>query len=171
MQTTQTGKKRVIVLTLLAAVIVLATVVIYWYSSIQNPTDAYQPKYPVENTPASDIPFAVPNNTDKTDQIIASPQTSEEVPQATSGTLEIIELNQASGFVNARAKATNYSESKCVYQFGSTNARPIIREISGECSGISIPQVEFEKIGTYSLTVTAYNDTSKITATRDIAIR
>lgn len=162
----------------LVFLMVLLLGVAVWWFIFRNtdPAKSYQPQYPESvktelkqgdnksATAADDY-----KNSDNTST--PSSETSNQVPLAKTGNIEIKNLNQKDGFVNVLATVSNFETNKCVYIFNATDSRPVVREISGNCSGVSIPQVEFEMIGTYTLTATAYSGSEKITATKDIDVK
>ncbi len=142
----------------------------YFFYYPQDPTRSYKPQYPQASS-SDERPASTTQQPTKESGTPLDTRVSEDVPVASQGLIDIADLNQKDGFVNARAQVSGFSVVKCVYQFESTGARPVIREQSGGCSGVSIPQVEFEKIGTYTLTVTTYGDTDKLSASKDILVR
>lgn len=153
---------------LIAVVLFVAAASLYYYKTIQKPTDTYDPQFPVSGSTKQ------PQSTVKQDtkeNPTALPEVTENTPTSSNGTITIQDLNQRDGFVNVNVNTASFSTARCVYQFTSEGARPIIKEFQGNCQATSIPQVEFEKIGTYTFTATAYNATEKITVTRDIDIR
>lgn len=98
------------------------------------------------------------------------PDEAESVPQNTAATVTITQLSQLDGEVTASATVANMDVIQCVYSFTSEGARPVVRETRDSCQPISIPAIEFEKIGTYKLTVTVYDSSSKISSSQDINI-
>ena len=162
------NKRTIIVLTLLALLIV-AGVAAYYFVKNQDPTKNYKPMY---DTSTSKDSTQTDNDSVKDNPSQSNlPTTSEEVPSATEGSIKIVQLNQADGYINAKAETANFSTQTCVYQFSSEGARPITRELEGNCAGISIPQAEFEKIGTYTLVVTAYGSDKKISSTQTLNVQ
>lgn len=99
------------------------------------------------------------------------PATPEAVPPNTEAVINITSLTQESGQVLATASTSSFSVGKCVYMFTADGAKPVTRETTGSCDRVSIPEVEFEKIGQYLLTVTAYDNTSKISTTQTIDVK
>lgn len=166
------SKKYAIIAVIVVAVITLG---VLGYNKLNNnnpPENANQPKYPLaqqDDTPSVDP--ANPNDDQKANPPIPSEQVDQPVPVATTGSIAIAELEQANGYINTKATVDNFEATKCVYSFTNANARPVVRETANGCSGVSIPEVEFELIGTYTLTVTAYSTTDKLTATQEIAIQ
>lgn len=171
MQTSKRSSKKVFLIGACTVALLFVGVLAYWwYISQQSPTASYSAKYPVQDV-STDEEDSEGDVNDKASQSTSSNQTSEDVSLSSQGSIAIVDLAQESGFVNALATVSGFSVLKCVYQFESSNARPIVRETAETCSGVSIPQVEFEKIGTYTLTVTAYSESEKITTSREIEIR
>lgn len=151
--------------------LVIGCVVYVVFFTNRDPTTNYNPQYPKSISDNNKSAGDNTNDSTKTTPPALADKTSEDIPVSRLGAVEITNLNQKDGYVNALATITNFSASKCVYLFESDGARPIAREQIGGCSGISIPEVEFEKIGNYTLNVTVYTDTNKITASKDISIR
>lgn len=148
------------------AVVAIGVVLYYLVSSNQSATpNPYQPEYPdsVVTPPNNENETKNPNSVDE--------QTSDEVPPSQVGSITITNLNQKSGYVNALATTSNFTPTQCVYSFSSNGSKPVVREQSGGCTGISIPEGEFDKIGTYTLTVTAYGGGEKLTASADIYVK
>ena len=100
-----------------------------------------------------------------------SNKTNEEIPASSTGALTIATLEQSDGYVNARAEVSNFTPQQCVYSFKIEGGKPVIREQTGSCVSISIPEVEFDRIGVYTLTVTAYAGDEKVTATKEIDVQ
>lgn len=147
-----------------------------WYfvfksSGITTP----QPKYPIVEGKADrnteDTQQTDTNNKEVKSNVPADTKTSQEVPAATTGAIVITEVEQSNGYVNAKAATSNFSSSQCVYSFVAPDSRPVVKEQPGNCSGISVSQNEFDKIGTYTLTVTAYGESGKLEAKKEIYIR
>lgn len=160
------SNKRTYIILLIMALLVAGGLLAYYFYKNQDPTKYYKPMYDTStNTdPQQSSEETVKENPRQSDL----PTTSEDVPAATSGSINIVDLNQADGFVNAKAEVGNFATSTCVYQFTSEGARPVTRELQGQCDGISIPQAEFEKIGNYTLVVTAYSNDQKLSSTPQI---
>lgn len=133
----------------------------YIYILGQDPTKNYTPKYEVKSSKNSSSSTSESDAEKEGVNIDSLPNTTDQVPASSEGTIDIVDLNQATGFVNAKASTANFVATKCVYQFTSDGAKPVVRE-SENCNAISVPQADFEKIGTYSLTVTAYNANMKL---------
>lgn len=153
---------------LIAALLIAAAAGLYYYKTAQKPTDTYDPQFPVSGSTKQPQPNVKQGSKENP---ITLPETTENTPTSSNGTITIEDLNQRDGFVNVNVTTANYSTARCVYQFTSEGARPVIKEFQGSCQATSIPQVEFEKIGIYTFTATAYNATEKITVTRDIDVR
>lgn len=98
-------------------------------------------------------------------------KTSEDIDTSTTGTIEIASFNQSDGYVTVEAKIKDFAAQQCVYTFSIEAGKPVVREQSGSCSKISIPEGEFDRIGVYTLTVTAYADSDKLTTSQEIDIQ
>lgn len=149
--------------TVIVSIVVLTLIIgfaSYWALRSRNPTKDYQPRYSTTSEKEST------ERKSKKEKNVASssplPPKAQDVPLANAGTVSIVELDQSAGFINAKAFVEGFAPQICVYTFLSEGARPITREVQGDCIGISIPQAEFEKIGTYTLTVSVYDAAKKL---------
>lgn len=114
------------------------------------------------------------NATDNPDKQQANPMLdtpNEEIPLSATGNVTITNLNQKNGYVNVLAEVSSFTPSQCVYTFTSDGSKPVIREQNGTCVGVSILEDEFDRIGTYRLTVSVYGDNQKLTTSKDIYIK
>lgn len=97
--------------------------------------------------------------------------TSDEVPVASDLTVSISQVRQADGHVSASARVN--SDGTCVFQFDpSDGSRPVVREAtagSGACS-VSIPEVEFALLGSWTLRTTLYDGSGKAQDSTDVTI-
>ncbi|MCB9822872.1 hypothetical protein H6800_01190 [Candidatus Nomurabacteria bacterium] len=159
---TKINNKKATIIIVIAVLLLLVGALAYYLFRSEDPTNDYKPLYET----ASDREADSSNDNKAKDDTSQSttPSTSEEVPSSPSGSVRITQANQANGFINAKAEVSDFQVKTCVYQFTSEGARPVIRETQNQCEGISIPQAEFEKIGTYNLVVTAYSTGNKISS-------
>ncbi len=166
MKIQKSSKKYILPLSILIALIFIG-VLVFAFTRNRDPTGAYSPLYPNSVTSRDDKPIKEPV---KTGESMDRPTTSEEVPVSSTGSIQISTLNQQDGFINALAETRNIQVDECIYIFTSDGARPVTRETKDSCDGVSIPQVEFDKVGVYKLVVTAYGEGKKISATKEIVI-
>lgn len=134
------------------------------------------PKYSTTTTQSQSSSTKDETKTSKApDKNTATPPTnvtSEQVSLASKGIITITDLDQSSGYINAKASVSDFNVTQCVYSFTAPDAKPVVRQQDGSCEGVSIPEAEFEIIGTYKLTVTAYNGIiEKISTTKDIDVQ
>jgi hypothetical protein len=127
----------------------------------------------VSASPAPSVP------TDAASEAVTTPPaatyapdiTSNEVPVDPELTITIDGLRQAGGHVNASARVS--SDGTCVFQFDpSDGSRPVVREITagdGACS-VSIPEVEFAFLGSWTLRTTLYHRSGKAEDSADVTI-
>jgi hypothetical protein len=103
--------------------------------------------------------------------------TSQEVETTSTVILAIDSFNQSNHSVNAAASITGANaDGVCVFLFTSEGDKPVTREVGSTmneqrrtCS-ISIPEVEFNKLGTWKLNVTFYLNNQKSEASKDVTI-
>ena len=164
------NKRRLFFIVILAIVLIGAGVAAYFiFTNSNDPTKSYKPEYDISKN--NDDPQSEEGKKESVKDTPQDDRTNEEIPVAPQGTVSITDLNQRDGYVNVAATTANFETQKCVYSFISEGARPVTREQSGNCQATSIPQAEFDKIGSYTLHVTAYDTTSKITASQTINIQ
>ena len=148
------------------ALLIIAACMYYFIFSKPKPAPQ-QSQYPVSSSDEgsdTDTTDKAPSNT--TDII-----PSEDIPVSTAGSVAITNLNQRNGYVNALAEVSSFTPSQCVYTFTSEGSKPVTREQKGGCSGVSILEDEFDKVGTYTLTVSVYGNNQKLTASKDIYVQ
>lgn len=169
------SKKRLLLLLVTITIALAIGATLFWRFTVKDDNSKdLKPKYTVSaNESQSSGGSAKTETPAKDTDAQTSSVTSEQVPVAPAGAITIVDLDQADGYVNAKATVSNFTPTSCVYTFTSDGAdKPVIRTLDGTCDGISIPEVEFQYIGTYTLAVTAYNGTSeKITASKDIVVQ
>lgn len=100
-----------------------------------------------------------------------SNQSSDEIPTSQAGSITITSLEQSGGYVHVRVDTMDFAVKQCVYSFKISDGKPVVREQSGGCEPVSIPEGEFDRIGVYTLTVTAYGSNQKISTSQNIDVR
>ncbi len=109
----------------------------------------------------------------KDSPIAANPQNdapAEDIPASTVGGITITQLDQVGGIVRATATVTDFKTQKCVYSFTIDGGKPVVREQTGDCTALTVAQDYFDRIGRYTLTVTAYSDSDKLTTSQEINV-
>lgn len=102
--------------------------------------------------------------------------TSDQIPANPDLSLQITELNQQNNTVTARAVITSSGSGNCVFSFATPEGRPVVKQVASQtangsqgCS-VSIPEVEFDKLGEWELTVSFYYNNAKAEASRKVMI-
>lgn len=119
-----------------------------------------------QNTPA-----VTENQTNEQPGDVDTPQTSEEVPLSTSATVTISSFAQTNGAVRASAQVSG--TGTCVFQYTTDGDKPVVDEVTvsgGVCSS-ERPEVEFSKLGSWTLKVTYYTNNERVEATQSVTIR
>ncbi len=101
-----------------------------------------------------------------------SDTTSDQVPVSTTTSIKITSVSQSGGRVVAVAETTGESSGKCVFSFTTPDDKPVVKEVTAtnnKCE-VNIPEVEFTKIGSWSLNVSYYAGDKKAEDTRDVTI-
>ncbi len=101
-----------------------------------------------------------------------SDKTSDQVPTTTTSSIKIASVNQSGGQVTVNAEITGDNGGKCVFSFTTPDDKPVIKEIvaSDNKCNISIPEVEFTKIGDWNLAVTYYVNDKKVEVSQNVTI-
>lgn len=96
--------------------------------------------------------------------------TSEQIPVSTAATVTITSFSQENGVVRASAQVSG--EGTCVFQYTTEGDKPVVQEVAVSAKSCSSerPEVEFSKIGTWSLKVTYYTNNERTEAVRDVTI-
>jgi cytoskeletal protein RodZ len=103
----------------------------------------------------------------------SSSLTTNQVPTSSAMTVQISNFSQSNGTVNATATIAGSSKAgTCVFSFNSPEDRPVIKQVPStlESCSVSIPEVEFSRLGSWKLTVTLYVDNAKAEATQNVTI-
>lgn len=168
---TKNNSKKILVITLLGALLVVGLVAAFFFIKYADDQKATQNRL---GDIASDSQGDVKNDEGKTSNPSTNPQSndtpSDKIPVNTSGSIDIAYLNQSDGAVHAKAVVTNFSTEKCVYSFTADGSKPVVREQTGDCKELSVAQDYFDKIGRYNLTVTAYSSNDKLLISREIDV-
>ncbi|MCA9343711.1 hypothetical protein KC947_02040 [Candidatus Saccharibacteria bacterium] len=101
-----------------------------------------------------------------------SDKTSDQIPATTTSSIKIISVDQSGGQITVDAETSGDSGGKCVFSFTTTEDKPVVREVlvSGNKCNTSIPEVEFTKLGTWSLTATYYVNDKKVETSQNVTI-
>lgn len=104
-------------------------------------------------------------------------KTTNEIPTATGGSLEITKLNQQNGQVSYAASISGVqTPGTCSALFENVNkaARPVTRVTNStatSCPDTSIPETEFVALGSWTLTLRYYVNDSQLVATKTIEVK
>jgi len=97
----------------------------------------------------------------------------DDIPVAEETSITIAELYQKDGRVDYRANVRGTAGGTCSALFESERGKPVTRtsKSTGKTCSASIPAMEFDAPGDWTLTLRYYIDNTKATATKDITIR
>jgi hypothetical protein len=104
-------------------------------------------------------------------------KTTNEIPAATGGTLEITKLSQQNGLISYAADLSGIQiPGTCSALFENVNkaARPVTRVTKSTTTGCpetSIPETEFVALGRWTLTLRYYVNDSQLVATKTIEVK
>ncbi len=104
-------------------------------------------------------------------------QTPQSIPQSASTSVDINDFSQANGKVQAGAVISGTTaHGTCIFTFTTDGSKPVVRQVTStgsdgpqSCS-VSIPEVEFSKLGHWNLNVTFYTNNTRSEANRDVII-
>ncbi|MFO0971614.1 MAG: hypothetical protein U0520_04705 [Candidatus Saccharimonadales bacterium] len=101
----------------------------------------------------------------------------DEIPESNLLSVTITSLTQEGAFIEASATIQGSdTQGTCVFSFTSTDSKPVVKQIvSSESSGkqscaVSVPRVEFDKRGDWSLLLTLYCEGNKTSASQAIML-
>ena len=103
-------------------------------------------------------------------------KTSNEIPENTTLTLTITDLSQDdnNGTINYTANLDDTNQTgSCVAEFTTDGAKPVTSTTNanqGVCGSVKIPDVEFTKLGTWTLTLHYYTNNTQVVATKTIDV-
>lgn len=103
--------------------------------------------------------------------------TSEEVPVNRETLVTITNTSQTAGRVNASATVSGAGgQGTCVFQFTAPEAKPVTKEVTSTGAGeqtcnVSIPEVEFDLLGKWNLSVTFFRDNTKASTNTEVTIQ
>lgn len=100
-------------------------------------------------------------------------KTTNEVPESKSIAISIKSINQSSGSVTAKISINSPQKGVCSFTFSKDRARPVVRSIetSTDSCEVSIPEQEFEMIGTWSLSAHFFSNDTQASATGSVSIQ
>lgn len=137
----------------------------------------YQPAQPDINTSESDptLKQKSPATTDpKLDTVDTSKNTSQ-VPTSSSSVITIDSVEQTNGLITYSATITNpATEGTCSAIFTKPNSKPVSRVFntkSAMCGPVSIPELEFESLGSWLMTIRYYANDSQSVDTKSVEVR
>lgn len=179
-QTKKSSKKRLLFIVLIVALLTLIGFTAYSYFSSPSLFDSDKEATPEEQEAAEqkdsntdsqpkDEDTKAPSKSDDVD--ITKPV--DDIPVAEKTSITIAELYQKDGRVNYRAGVNGATSGTCSALFESERGKPVTRtlkSVDNTCSA-SIPAMEFDAPGDWTLTLRYYKDNTKATATKDITIR
>ncbi len=97
--------------------------------------------------------------------------TSDQIPQSSTLSISILSTSQENGKVTAAAQTNG--EGTCVFSYTTDGDKPVINQVAVQvniCQS-SISEVQFAKLGVWSLKVTYYNNEQKAEAQANVTIR
>lgn len=105
-------------------------------------------------------------------------KTAEQIPTSSQLSVSGLDFQQNNGRVAAAAVVdSSTTAGECVFSFTTLEGRPVVKQSTSvtesgiqKCS-VSIPEVEFDKLGQWEMVVTFYQGGTKSSATRSVNIQ
>ena len=100
-------------------------------------------------------------------------KTTNEVPESKNLAISVKSISQSSGSVTAKISINSSQKGVCSFTFSKDGARPVVRSIetSTDSCEVSIPEQEFEMIGTWSLSAHFFSNDTQASATGSVSIQ
>ena len=105
-------------------------------------------------------------------------ETADQVPISSQLSVSQLDFLQNNGRVAATATVNSTSSTgECVFSFTIPEGRPVVKQVTSATEsdkqrcGVSIPEVEFDKLGQWEMVVTFYQGGTKGSASRSVNIR
>lgn len=100
---------------------------------------------------------------------------SSEIPESTNVSLTIDLIEQANGRITYSATVSNPAgKGTCSVVFTKDGSKPVTRvdeTQTNKCGPISIPELEFESVGTWIMTLRYYSNNTQAVTTKTIEVR
>ena len=166
-KSTDKNTKRIVIISVLTVVLIATAVGALFYST--RPSE--QPSSSAPGIPAGEQGTINPTKEQDLNSTPPEDKTDEEIQPSKEGAVVISGYGQSGGVITASATVTDFQTVKCVYLFESSGAKPVVKETANGCDTVSINEVVFDKVGTYTLTVTAYSANEKIVAAQEVQVK
>lgn len=168
------SRRRVILLIVSIVLLLLAVgLLLVFYNPKNDPVDSSAEDPTI--TSAKDTPSTT--GSAKTNSGQGGVTTSDQVPENSQISVGELTFQQNNGIVSASSVVNSSSTGDCVFSFTTTDGRPVVKQTVSTATAdyqscnITIPEVEFDKIGVWEMNVTFYMDGSKSSAVKNVEIR
>ena len=143
-----------------------------WWPFLQaNNTQQSKQDVLSNNTPA-DKKSAPTKNTNSN---VDATKTTDQIPNNPALSLTITKLEQKNGAVAYQAELNDKTQNgTCAAEFTSEGARPVTSTTSasnGICGPVSIPELQFTKIGDWKLTLRYYTNNTQVSTQQTFSVR
>lgn len=170
--------KKVVFLIVLIVLLFTASGAVFYYQTRSNPqptttnttSEETQPSSPNIEAESNDKGSVInPPVNDTTD----NNTTTDNVPQAKSISIAINKLEQSNGYVVYRSTVAGADAGTCSATFTNNYGKPVVKNspmTNMVCEG-SVNEMEFDALGTWTLTIRFYNNNTQASDTRKVEIR
>ena len=112
--------------------------------------------------------------TTKTNNNVDSTKTTDQIPTNPSLALTITKLEQQNGNVTYQAELNDKAQTgTCAAEFTSPGARPVTsttNATNGVCGPVNIPELQFTKIGDWTLTLRYYTNNTQVSTQQTFTV-
>lgn len=163
-------KKLIILLTCVVLALIAATLLWINYSRGKS-IDDQKAKDEAQTSSAKKSAESELNSDVESKPVSPSGELKQDVPSSTNRSVSITSASQADGNVTAVAKLSD-GNGDCIFTYTIEQDKPVIRRATttnSVCTA-SAPEVEFSRLGVWTLNVTAYVDGKKMEANQNVTI-
>lgn len=174
--TTKPNKRRrlIYLLLVLAIAVLVGLFYMFYINKTDDTVDPNSTDPTIETTKTKSKNSELPLDSDD----IPRDATSDQIPSNPQLSVSISNFSQANGEVKAEALINGSSgDGTCVFNFSTPEGKPVVKELASSTTGneqlcsLTLTEVEFDKIGTWELTVTFYKDGAKSVASKNVEVR
>lgn len=173
MKIQKASHKKVIILSIIGALLVVACAAAYFVAT--RPNDSATKAHEKANSSDTLNPQSKANLPSQSDTPGVDPNKStNEIPVKQDASLSITSLQQSGGSVSYAATFSGIDGGgTCSAEFTAPGAKPVTRttQPSGQDCSASIPEMEFTQLGEWTLTARYYNSNTQVSATQAINVR
>lgn len=133
---------------------------------------------------SSDKEYTIQQYTDETSKFNSDAKNNDKltneqtttIPDKTdeSAKLSISDISSDENSVTITANAINIMPTRCSFTFTSSDSRPVVRDVPAQsqtCGPITVSYLDFDKPGSWTVSITAYNPGSRTTTQDTVEVK